>query len=152
MNRWLKILVIVLGIIILVLLGILIFVQPVKGPTISLVPAISSDGHVRVDAPHANDLVASPVTVKGSVTGGGWFFEASFPVKVLDGDGTVLGQGPAQAQGEPGSWMTTGTVPFAASITFTAPRYATGTIVLMKDNPSGLPQNAAELRISVRFQ
>ena len=81
--------------------------------------------------------------------GGGWFFEASFPVKVVDADGIVLGQGQAQAQGD---WMSTGTVPFVASISFATPYSATGTIVLAKDNPSGMLQNDLPLRVPVAFR
>ncbi len=159
MQSKLKILAIVLGVIIIVLLGVLIFVQPAQGPTItplatSTVPtgsgsSVSSDGRVKVTLPGANDIITSPVSVVGTVTGGGWLFEASFPVKVLDGDGTVLGQSTAQAGSD---WMSMGTVPFAAHITFKTPKFATGTILLQKDNPSGLPQNAGELRIPVRFK
>ncbi len=151
-NGVLKIIVAVFAVMIVLLLGILLIAQPAKGPTVFGAPAVSSDGHLRVDSPRENDLVNSPVSVSGAVTGGGWYFEASFPVKILDGDGTNLGQGPAQAQGEPGAWMTTGTVPFAGSISFATPKYATGTIVFAKDNPSGLPQNDLELRLPVRFK
>jgi hypothetical protein len=153
-----KILAVVLAVIILVLLGILVFVQPVRSPTIQqnasstvsqAPPAVSSDGRLTVTAPLLNGAIASPLVAHGSVTGGGWFFEASFPVKVLDGDGSVLGQGTAQAESD---WMTTGTVPFSTNIVFTAPHYATGTVVFSKDNPSGAPENAGELRVPVRFR
>jgi len=36
-------------------------------------------------------------------------------------------------------------------ITFENPETATGTLVLEKDNPSGLPEHADELRVPVRF-
>ncbi len=150
-----KKLVIVLAVIIFILLGILIFVQPAKSPTVplnpspvSLQPVISPDGKVSIFSPHPNDKVSSPLIVQGTVTGGGWFFEAVFPVEGLDGNGTVLGSGQAQAQSD---WMATAAVPFTATITFTAPKFAAGTLILKKDNPSGLPQNDGELRIPVRF-
>ena len=139
----LKVIVIIFAVVIVVLVGLLIFAKPVQGPTVQ---------GVVVTTPSAGGLISSPVAITGSVTGGGWFFEAVFPVKVLDGDGTVLGQGQAQATGTPGDWMSTGTVPFAANIAFSAPKYATGTILFEKDNPSGLPQNAGELRLPVRFR
>ncbi len=142
----LKVFVIIFAVVIVVLFGLLILVKPAQGPT---VPATSSDGHLVVTAPLQDVVVSSPLAISGTVTGGGWFFEAVFPVKVLDGDGTVLGEGQAQAQSD---WMTTGTVPFAASIAFSAPKYATGTILFAKDNPSGMPQNAGELRLLVRFR
>lgn len=149
-----KIVAIILAVIIVVLIGVIIFVPSVKSPTTSqnassTAPLVSADGRLTVTMPNANVLITSPVAIEGTVTGGGWFFEASFPIKVLDGDGKVLGQGTAQALSD---WMTTGTVPFAASIPFTAPRFAIGTILLQNDNPSGLPANQKSLSIPVRFR
>ena len=154
-----KIIVIALGVTILVLFGILLFVpapQRAMAPTSNAsstgtgVPqtVMSPDGHVAVSAPLAGESVVSPFTVVGTVTGDGWFFEASFPVKVVDADGTVLGGGQARATED---WMTTSTVPFTANITFAKPHSATGTIVFSKDNPSGLPQNAESFSVPVRF-
>jgi hypothetical protein len=151
--KTMKTTVIVLAVVIVVLLGILAFYNPAQGPTkVAQKEAVSSDGHMVVAAPLPNDLITAPVTVNGTVIGGGWFFEASFPVKVLDGDGTTLGQGTARAGGAPGSWMSTGTVPFTATITFTTPKGATGTLVLKKDNPSGDPANDLQLSIPIRFK
>ena len=145
----LKILTAVLGVVIVMLLGILIFVQPSKRPTTTpATPIVSADGHLSVMMPHPGDAVNSPIAIEGTVAGGEWFFEASFPIKVLDGDGSVIGQGTAQALS---NWTSTGTVPFSASISFTAPRYVTGTILLESDNPSGLPENQKSLSIPVIF-
>jgi len=47
--------------------------------------------------------------------------------------------------------MTENFVPFAVSLAFDQPTTATGTLVLQKDNPSGLPENADEITIPVRF-
>jgi hypothetical protein len=155
----LKILAIVFAVIIIILLGVFFFIKPVHGPTIppdnnassktEPQSAVSADGRLTVLSPRAGDLVASPLTIAGQVTGGGWFFEASFPVRVVDGDGTVIGGGQAKAQAD---WMTTSSVPFIAVASFTAPRYATGTVVLWKDNPSGLPENDASFTIPVKFK
>jgi len=60
----------------------------------------------------------------------------------------VLGQIPAQAQGD---WMTENFVPFAATLDFTTPTTATGSLILEKDNPSGLPENDKQLTIPVKF-
>lgn len=68
---------------------------------------------------------------------GPWYFEASFPVQVRDPDNNLVGQGIAQAGAE---WMTENFVPFSATVTvanYTGP----ATLVLLKDNPSGLPEN-----------
>ncbi len=154
----LKTLAIVFAVIIIILLGVLFFYNPAKAPQLPpdnaggakiLQPTVSADGHLGVTAPQPGALVTSPLTVTGTVTGGGWFFEASFPVKVLDGNGTIIGTGLAEAQAD---WMSTSSVPFTAIVQFSAPRYATGTVVLSKDNPSGMPQNDMSLNIPVRFK
>jgi hypothetical protein len=108
---------------------------------------VSMDDMIRVTSPRKDQLVSSPLTVTGEARGS-WYFEASFPVKLLDANGTVLGTAAAQAQGD---WMTNDFVPFKATLSFTAPKTATGTLVLEKDNPSGLPENAASVSVAVRF-
>lgn len=145
----LKVLAVIFAVIIVALLVALIFYPgPAKAPT---VPAgvTSPDGHLVVTSLKPNDLVGSPLTVTGTVTGGGWFFEATFPVKVLDSDGTELGVAAAQAQGD---WTSTGTVPFTAVVQFSPPQGATGTVVFSKDNPSGAAANDESLSIPVRFK
>jgi len=79
---------------------------------------------------------------------GNWYFEASFPVMIFDANGEKLGVVPAQAKGD---WMTTEFVPFEATLTFDKPTTATGTLVLLKDNPSGLPENDNSISIPVSF-
>lgn len=102
---------------------------------------------IRVTNISSNQIVSSPLVVKGEARGQ-WYFEASFPVELVDGNGKRLAMAPAQAQGE---WMTTEYVPFSVTLTFTLPTTATGTLILHKDNPSGLPQNDDAYRIPVRF-
>ncbi len=91
------------------------------------------------------DTVTSPLVVTGEAAG--WYFEASFPVRLLDSDGNEIAVTPAQAQGD---WMTADFVPFQATLTFTTASQ-TGMLVLQKDNPSGEPQNDASLWIPVQF-
>lgn len=100
-----------------------------------------------VDSLAANDAIASPLTITGQARGN-WYFEASFPVRLLDAAGNELAIGIAQAQGD---WMTTEFVPFTVTLTFTEPATGTGTLVLQKDNPSGLPENDNQLEIPVTF-
>lgn len=102
---------------------------------------------IRVSTPLPNVLVQSPLTVRGEARGG-WYFEASFPVKILDADGKQLGIVPAQAQGE---WMTNEFVPFEATLRFDTPTTETGVVVFQKDNPSGLPENDASVFVPVYF-
>lgn len=102
---------------------------------------------IRVATPGPGEEVTSPFTVKGEARGY-WFFEASFPVKLLDGNGKEITVGIAQAQKE---WMTTDFVPFSATLTFAKPSTEKGTLVFEKDNPSGLPEHADALRIPIVF-
>ena len=102
---------------------------------------------IQVDAPQAGAVVTSPLIVRGKARGT-WYFEASFPVRLLDANGVELAVVPAQAQGD---WMTTEFVPFEVTLTFAPPATKTGTLILQNDNPSGLPENAKEIRIKVKF-
>lgn len=147
--RSLKIVVAILALIIVALLAVLVFVDP-PGAEVPADGRESKEGKedlIRVFSLASNDVIASPFTARGEARGY-WFFEASFPVRVFDEDGTELGVGIATAQSE---WMTEEFVPFEVTVTFDAPSGQEGTVVFEKDNPSGLPEHADELRIPVRF-
>lgn len=103
---------------------------------------------IRVATPTADAFITSPLVISGQARGN-WYFEASFPAELIDANGKQLFIGPVQAQGE---WMTKEFVPFNSEIIFAQPETANGTLILRKDNPSGLPENDAEVRIPVRFQ
>lgn len=105
------------------------------------------DSPVVLDSPLAESIINSPVAISGRARGR-WFFEASFPVKIVDANNQVLGLAPAQAQGD---WMTNDFVPFRTTIEFSQPTTSTGFIILLKDNPSGLSEHDAEVRLPVRF-
>lgn len=109
---------------------------------------VPSTSDVTIIAPKSGDVVASPLVVSGEARGT-WYFEASFPVKLLDANGKELVAVPAQAQGD---WMTENFVPFIATLIFETPTTETGTLILKKDNPSGLPEHDAEVRVSVKFK
>ena len=105
---------------------------------------------IRIDAPRPNQTVSSPLTITGTARGN-WYFEASFPVVLTDWDGKIIAQGIARAKGD---WMTTEFVPFEATLTFATDKNAysnKGTLILKKDNPSGLPKNDDALEIPVLF-
>ncbi|GMU25618.1 hypothetical protein KJZ71_00300 [Patescibacteria group bacterium] len=101
---------------------------------------------IQIDHPRPGISVTSPLTISGRARGT-WYFEASFPVQLLDANGETLAIEPAQAEGE---WMTEDFVPFAVELVFDA-KTATGTLILIKDNPSGLPEYDAQVEIPVRF-
>jgi len=103
---------------------------------------------IELRTPLPGAILQSPLTLEGRARGT-WFFEASFPVYLTDADGDTIAVTPAQAEGE---WMTREFVPFKATLTFSPPASSTGTLILAKDNPSGLPEHAAELRVPIRFR
>lgn len=106
------------------------------------------DGFIRVFTPRIKELIKSPLEIKG-VARGYWFFEGSFPIELLDGEGNIISRGMASALTE---WMTEDFVSFNAILEFYPSKTGEGTIVLKKDNPSGLPENDDELRIPIIFQ
>lgn len=110
--------------------------------------ALPHSDAIRVTAPVANAIVTSPLAVSGDARGT-WYFEASFPVELLDADRNRIAVVPAAAQGE---WMTENFVPFRATLDFTPPATDTGFLVVKKDNPSGLPEHDAHVEIPVRFR
>ena len=72
---------------------------------------------------------------------------------LVDWDGRIIAESFAQAQGE---WMTEEYVPFEGKLVFNVPPDAgpqslLGTLILRKDNPSGLPEHDDAFEIPVRF-
>jgi len=111
-------------------------------------PDVQAHANIRVNAPSPGALITSPLTVAGEARGS-WYFEASFPVRLVDAEGRELAVVPAQARGE---WMTPNFVPFEVQLSFVPPSSPGGLLILQKDNPSGLPEHADSLVIPVRFR
>jgi len=101
----------------------------------------ASANNIVVDSPTPGAVTGKQFSVVGKARGT-WFFEASFPVQVRDQNGKVIATGIAQAQSD---WMTENFVPFKADITVPASYMGPATLVLQKDNPSGLPENDASI-------
>ena len=114
----------------------------------NVVPQPFVSENVIVTQPLPNTVIKSPVYLKGEAKGL-WYFEASFPVSVIDANGQVLGGSIATAKGD---WMTTSFVPFESTITFKNSSTPTGYIIFTKDNPSGLPEHDDEEKMPVKFQ
>lgn len=100
---------------------------------------------IKIENPRPNQIIQSPLLIKGQARGF-WFFEADFPIKLLAEDWSVMATAIAQAQSD---WMTEDFIPFTATLDFPPSLSGKATLVLEKDNPSGLPENADELRIPV---
>ena len=99
-------------------------------------------------SPAPFEIITSPLTITGKARGT-WYFEGSFPVVLVDWDGKIVAEGIATAQGD---WMTEDFVPFTATLTFTKPEMgAHGSLILKKDNPSGLPEHDDALEVPILF-
>ena len=104
---------------------------------------------ITIESPLPGGKITSPLTIKGQARGM-WYFEATFPVVLTDWDGLIIAEGYAQAEDE---WMTENFVPFSATLTFTKPAYGDrGTLILKKDNPSGLPEHDDAVEIPILFK
>ena len=145
--------VIILLLAVIALLSWLLIAKPVEAPTVNNVPPVARQSpqplpppptaamplssRVKVTSPLKNATVGKTFTVTGEAPGA-WYFEASFPVLVQDKDGNKIGQIAAQAQGV---WMTEKQVPFIAKLIISGNYTGPATLVLLKDNPSGMPEN-----------
>ncbi|MFA5987054.1 MAG: Gmad2 immunoglobulin-like domain-containing protein [Candidatus Paceibacterota bacterium] len=104
---------------------------------------------IQVNFPKPNGLVSSPLKITGKARGS-WFFEASFPVTLVNWDGLIIAEGVAQATSD---WMTEDFVPFEATLEFEKPTYKNnGALILKNDNPSGLSQNDKSIEIPILFK
>lgn len=156
-----------IGLAIAVALGVWVFF----GPNSAMAPANDSEpaevpadvqAHIdsksdliRLDTPLPLQFVSSPLTITGEARGY-WFFEASFPIVLTDWDGKIIAHHYATAEGE---WMTEDFVPFTTELEFENPYKVgdpdfmqRGTLILHKDNPSGLSEHDNALEIPVRFK
>jgi predicted membrane-bound mannosyltransferase len=120
----------------------------------------SKDDLIYIIEPKPSQTIKSPLTIKGYARGP-WFFEASFPVYLTDWDGKIIAQTIATAVLDPNdpesTWMTEEYVPYEATLVFENPSWEEefsrrGTMILQKDNPSGLPENDNALEFTVFFE
>ena len=104
---------------------------------------------ILLESPLPGAAVSSPLTIKGQARGA-WFFEGDFPVILLNSQGKKIAESYATAKGE---WMTQDFVEFEGSISFNSGISGRrGTLVLKKDNPTGLAQFDDKLEIPVSFK
>jgi hypothetical protein len=117
------------------------FVEEV--PSITYINA--SADKILIETPEPAAIVEQTLDVTGSARGN-WFFEASFPIEVLDMSSNVLTTTIAQAQAD---WMTENFVPFLASISIPSDYTGPAIIVLRRNNVSGLPEYDASASFPV---
>lgn len=105
-----------------------------------------SDISIKVEKPVPLSKIESPVNISGFASGS-WFFEGTFPIKIIDQNENVLGQGTAEALL---NWMTEKMVPFEAKIKFEKGDAEVGFIIFSKDDPQG-SGNGEVYKIPITF-
>lgn len=159
-----KVLIVILLTAVLAIGIVVYFNLPLKfnsTPTLSPAPSLGvmaeKPNLIRVFNPRINEVIKSPLIVKGEARGN-WYFEATFPIVLTDWDGRIIAQHYAQAESE---WMTTDFVPFEATLEFENPAFPgsdeshfsrRGYLILKKDNPSGLPEHDNSIEIPIFFE
>ena len=146
-NMLMKKLPIFVVLIVLIILAYFVFtnrkdkeiVLPISESSLTYINA--TNDLIRVELPYPEAVTGKEFSVVGSARGM-WYFEASFPVDVLDKDGNILVQSYATAQGE---WMTEDFVPFKGDIKIPSSYIGPATLVLHRSNASGLPENDAQV-------
>lgn len=103
---------------------------------------------IKVELPFPGAVTGKTFTVKGEARGY-WYFEASFPIELQDKDGKIIWIGPAQAKGE---WMTEDFVPFEVEVKAPETYIGPATLVLRKDNASGLPEHDASISFPITVE
>ncbi|MCD8485087.1 Gmad2 immunoglobulin-like domain-containing protein [Candidatus Woesebacteria bacterium] len=104
--------------------------------------------NVGIESPDPQESLTSPVQVTGYAPGT-WFFEGQLSVELQTAQGETIAQASLAADG---TWMTENEVDFSGELTFDDAERAVESLrlVLMKANPSGLPENAQSVSIPVQ--
>lgn len=147
----------ILIVLFIVILGLTWALFAIPAPTTPPITATSTSSvststqplsaRVVVTSPIAGSSVPKVFTVAGSAPGP-WYFEASFPIKVVDANNNFIGQGVGQALTD---WMVVDNVSFLATVT-TSGYSGPATLVLLRDNPSGMPENDDSVSIPIVIQ
>lgn len=141
--------------VLILLAGYFLFFNNAKAPindedtlTESITYNNASKDLIKVELPFPGAVTGKEFSVIGQARGN-WFFEASFPIDLLDKDGNILVQTYATAQGE---WMTTEFVSFKGEIKAPINYIGPATLVLKKDNPSGLAEHDASISFPITVE
>lgn len=123
-------------------------ILPAPASTGSTTQAAPLDSQVTATTPAQNATVSHSFEIAGTAPNQ-WFFEAVFPIQVRDPNDDLIGTSRGKAQGD---WTQPGLVTFTSQITVDASYEGPATLILLKDNPSGDPENSDEVTIPVTIQ
>ena len=101
-----------------------------------------------LDSLKDGDTVDEGFEVKGSVSGS-WFFEGSFPVRVLNMQGEIVKSIPVTTQDD---WMTEDLVSFSFKLDTQFKGESIVVLRFEKSNPSGLEENDDSVQISITIK
>lgn len=108
----------------------------------------AGEAAVTLATPQPGARIGARLRVAGEAPGY-WFFEAVLPVELLAEDGRKLIDSYVEAQGE---WMTSGPVRFDKTFAVpSVPQPTAATLLLRRNNASGLPEHDAEHRVAIRL-
>ncbi|HRX43629.1 MAG TPA: GerMN domain-containing protein [Candidatus Dojkabacteria bacterium] len=96
----------------------------------------------------SGDTIDMGSEIKGEVSGN-WFFEGSFPVRVLNIQGEVVSTFVATTYDD---WMNETTVPFSVIIDFPLEQEGAYVLQFEKSNPSGLDDNSDTAKIAISIK
>ena len=111
-------------------------------------PSAAPDTKAVVTKPTASSTVASTFDISGTAPNS-WYFEATFPIQVRDADDDLIGSSQGRAQSD---WTVEGPVAFTSTMTVDASYHGPATLILLKDNPSGNPENSDELTVPITIK
>lgn len=121
-----------------------------KSPVAKITYKNATTDLIQVELPFPGAVVGKDFSVIGKARGN-WFFEASFPIEVLDKNGKRLAIGIAQPMNGD-TWMTTEFVNFKADIQIPQTYIGPATLILRKDNPSGLVEHDASIAFPITVE
>jgi subtilisin family serine protease len=132
------------------------FICPPAPPVPDDIQAILDEkaGRIVITSPSPDGVIKSPLLITG-VARGEWYFEARFPVTLVDWNGLIIADGYATAGGD---WNTEDFVPFSATLEFVSPYkegdpdfMKKGALIFQRNNVSGLPEHDEALEVPVSF-
>ena len=154
---------------VIAVLAWLLWTEPVSAPTTSQVQTATTtatttpiakssasqatstaplDTKVIVSTPKSGAVVSRTFSIAGTAPSG-WFFEAVFPIMVRDDNDNAIGRTQGRAQSD---WTAPGPIRFTAQVTLETAYKGPATLVLMRDNPSGLPENDDSVEIPITIK
>ncbi|MBT4385057.1 hypothetical protein HOD30_04910 [Candidatus Peregrinibacteria bacterium] len=142
-----------------ILIGALIFVlglsacvspaknrkKRVKPEPVEVVENIEVDNEVNVSVPASGAEVSSPFLVSGTAPGF-WYIEAQIILELRDADGKMLDYKSVMTYDD---WMIEEAVSFDGELSFEVSETTNATIVVRRENVSGLPEHEMSFEMPV---